>query len=86
MMSNQPEQTQMEALVLYLVKPLVSNPEEIVVTEVPGEDRAVVQVEVAASDVGRVIGRQGRVIQSLRTLLALASKSLNQPVSLELID
>lgn len=85
-MSNQPEQTQMEALVLYLVKPLVSNPEEIVVTEVPGEDRAVVQVEVAASDVGRVIGRQGRVIQSLRTLLALASKSLNQPVSLELID
>ncbi len=82
------ELTLLEDLVLYLVEPLVSLPDEVIVTETPGSDGdpSIVRVEVAAKDVGRVIGRQGRVIQSLRTLLSLSSETLGQAVEIDLVD
>ncbi|MEL6182219.1 MAG: KH domain-containing protein [Myxococcota bacterium] len=82
------ELTQLEDLVHYLVEPLVNDPNAIRVTEVSDtkKDATVVRLTVAQDDIGRVIGRQGRVIRSLRSLMSLASRSLNQPVELDLVD
>ena len=86
-MSEQ-EPTQLEDLVHYLVEPLVTTPEAITITELPEpkDGATVVQIEVDEKDVGRVIGRQGRVIRSLRGLMTLASRSMERPVTLDLID
>ena len=85
-MSEAVEPTTLEALLHYLVTPLVSAPEEIAVTEVSEDDAITIQLEVAEGDLGRVIGRQGRTIQSLRSVLSLASKQSGQEVTLELMD
>ena len=85
-MSEAVEPTTLEALMHYLVTPLVSTPEEIVVTEVSEGDEVKVRLEVAEGDLGRVIGRQGRTIQGLRALLTLAGKQSGHTATLDLID
>jgi predicted RNA-binding protein YlqC (UPF0109 family) len=75
----------MKELVEYIAKAIVSAPDDVKVTEENDEDRIVVKLEVAADDKGRVIGRQGRVAEAMRTLLRVAATKEGVRVRLEIV-
>jgi len=67
----------MKDLVEYLVKSLVDKPEEVTITEIDSELATVIEVRVADGDAGKVIGKEGRIINAIRTLVkATAAKDL----------
>ena len=63
----------MKELIEYIAKAIVDNPDQVSVTEEPEGDRMVLRLHVAEPDMGKVIGRQGRVAQAMRTLLRVAA-------------
>jgi len=63
----------MKELVEYIAKSLVDNPAEVSVSEEQADDRLVIKLRVAPEDMGKVIGKQGRIAQAMRTLLKVAS-------------
>ena len=75
----------MKELVLYIVKKLVDNPEEVKVKEVKGEQNIILELSTAKEDIGKVIGKQGRTIKALRTLLNAGSVKSGHRVTLEVI-
>jgi len=75
----------MKELVEYIAKSIVNAPEEVVVTQEDSEDGVVLKLQVAAEDKGRVIGKQGRVAQAMRTLLRVAAVREGTRASLEII-
>lgn len=76
----------MKDLIAYIAKALVDKPEEVVVTETEGEQTSVIKLKVAREDIGKVIGRQGRTAQAIRTILSAASAKINKRSVLELIE
>ena len=75
----------MEDLVEYLAKGLVDKPDEVSVARVEGDGVIVLELRVAAEDVGKVIGRQGRVARALRTLVRASGARSNERVLLEIV-
>ena len=75
----------MQELIEYIAKSLVSKPEEVKVTSEMEEDRMVLKLEVAPEDKGRIIGREGRVAQAMRTLLRVAAIKDGTRVILEIV-
>lgn len=75
----------MQQLVEFLVKHLVDRPEEVQVREVNAERAVVVEIRVADGDVGKVIGRQGRVIQAIRSLARAAATRQGKRVTIEVV-
>ena len=75
----------MKELVEYIAKALVSNPEEVKVTEETEEGRVVLRLEVAPDDKGKIIGRQGRVAQAIRALLRVAAVKQGTRAVLEIV-
>mgnify|MGYP003546068239 CR=1 FL=1 len=73
-------------LVEYLVKCLVEVKEEVSVEEVMVEDRLVLKLKVATTDMGRVIGKQGRIIKSIREIVRAYSAKQNEKVSLDIVE
>jgi uncharacterized protein len=73
-------------LVTEIAKALVDIPDEVVVREVEGEQVTVLELRVAASDLGKVIGKQGRTARSIRTLLGAAGMKLNRRFTLEILE
>ena len=63
----------MKELVEVIAKSLVENPDEVSVTETEKEDIILVELKVGASDMGKVIGRQGRIAKAIRTVVKAAS-------------
>lgn len=63
----------MKELIEYIARSIVENPEEVRVTETPGEEGILLRLEVAPEDMGKVIGKQGRIVQAMRTLLRVAA-------------
>ena len=63
----------MKELITYIAKALVDNPDEVEVTEIEGEHSSVIELKVAKGDLGKVIGKQGRTAQAMRTILNAAS-------------
>ena len=76
----------MKELIEYIAKLLVDKPEEVSVTELEGEQTTVLELKVAKEDLGKVIGKQGRTAQAIRTILGAASKKIHKRVVLELIE
>ncbi|PJZ69541.1 RNA-binding protein [Leptospira perolatii] len=76
----------MEELIRYIVTSLVDHPEEISVTEIEGEEQTVLELRVSPKDVGKVIGKNGRIAKSLRAILTAASVKAGKNFSLEIID
>ncbi len=77
----------MKEFVEYLVKRLVKYPDEVSVDVSPdGEDGETIYVKVAESDVGKVIGRQGKIIMSMRTLVKAAATKQGKKYSVEIAD
>ena len=76
----------MKELVSEIAKVLVDHPDEVSVKEVAGEQVTVLELRVAAGDVGKVIGKQGRTARSIRTLLGAAGVKLNRRFTLEILE
>jgi len=73
-------------LVAEIAKALVDIPDEVNVREVEGEQVTVLELRVAPSDLGKVIGKQGRTARSIRTLLGAAGMKLNRRFTLEILE
>jgi uncharacterized protein len=73
-------------LVEEIAKALVDIPEQVQVREVEGEQTTVLELRVAPSDLGKVIGKQGRTARSIRTLLGAAGMKLNRRFTLEILE
>ena len=76
----------MKQLIEDIAKSLVDIPEEVVVTTVDGEQVTVIELKVAAGDLGKVIGKQGRTARSIRTILGAAGMKLNRRYTLEILE
>ena len=76
----------MKELVEIMAKALVDNPDQVEVTEIVGRDTSVIELNVAKEDMGKIIGKKGRNVQAMRTLLNAAAGKLRKRVVLEIID
>ncbi len=76
----------MRQLIECIVKALVDVPEDAVVTEVSGEQTSIMQIRVAKSDIGKVLGKDGRIIDSIRIIMGAAGKKLNRRYSLSVLE
>ena len=76
----------MKELITYIAKALVDKPEEVVVTEIEGEQTSVIELKVAKEDLGKVIGKQVRTARAMRTILSAASTKINKRSVLEIIE
>ncbi|MDE0022529.1 MAG: KH domain-containing protein [Candidatus Poribacteria bacterium] len=75
----------MKELIEYIVKLLVDSPDEVQVTEYEGRT-IVYELSVAEADIGKVIGRQGRTVHAIRTVLTAAAARQNKRAALEIIE
>ena len=76
----------MKELVEVIAKSLVENPDEVVVTETEKEDAIVVELKVGASDMGKVIGGQGRIAKAIRTVVKAASSKSPKKVIVDILQ
>ena len=76
----------LKELVEVMAKALVDKPEEVVVTEIEGEQTSVIELKVAKDDLGKIIGKEGRNARSLRTILGASSTKLRKRTVLEIIE
>jgi uncharacterized protein len=76
----------MKQLIEDIAKALVDIPEEVVINEIEGEQTTVLELKVAPSDLGKVIGKQGRTARSIRTILGAAGMKLNRRFTLEILE
>ena len=76
----------MKELLLYMAKNLVDEPEAVTVTEIDDEDGKVLELRVAEGDMGKVIGRQGRIAKEIRTIVKTVSQRSGQKVTVEIVD
>ena len=76
----------MKELIEYLVRSLVDKPEEVVIHEVHGESATVYEVSVADGELGMVIGKQGKTILAIRTIVTAAAAKENKRVVLEILE
>jgi predicted RNA-binding protein YlqC (UPF0109 family) len=76
----------MNELVQFLARQLVNNPDAVEVKEVHGDTASVLELRVAKEDLGRVIGKQGRTVKSIRTILNAVASRTNRKIVLEIIE
>lgn len=77
---------QMKELIEQMAKALVDKPEDVAVTEVEGERTTVYELRVASSDLGKVIGKQGKTARSMRTILGAGGTKLGKRCVLEILE
>ena len=75
----------MQQLIEYLVKSLVDEPDQVNITEVPQEEATTYEVRVAPGDLGKVIGKQGRIANALRTVVKSVAMKDKKKVYVEII-
>jgi uncharacterized protein len=76
----------MKELVRSMAQALVDKPEEVEVREVEGEKTTVLELKVAETDLGKVIGRQGRTARAMRTIVNAAATKLKKRAVLEILE
>ncbi|OFW16566.1 MAG: RNA-binding protein [Acidobacteria bacterium RIFCSPLOWO2_02_FULL_59_13] len=76
----------MKELVEMIAKALVDNPEQVAVRSIDGEQSTVLELKVAPTDLGKVIGKQGRTARSIRTILGAAGMKLKRRYTLEILE
>jgi hypothetical protein len=76
----------MKELITMIAKALVDLPDKVEVDEVVGEQTTVIELKVAKEDLGKVIGKQGRTAQAMRTILNAAATKLRKRCVLEIIE
>ncbi len=78
--------SELKTLMEYVSKALVDMPDQVEVNEIEGEQTTVLELRVDKSDLGKVIGKQGRTARALRTILNAASTKLRKRSVLEIIE
>ena len=76
----------MKDLLLYMAKNLVDDPEAVTVTEIDDENGKVLELRVAEGDMGKVIGRQGRIAKEIRTIIKTVAQRTGEKVTVEIVD
>lgn len=76
----------MKDLVEVIAKSLVDNPSEVQVNEIQGEQDLILELRVAPEDMGKVIGKQGRIAKAIRTVVKAAALNKDQKIVVEIID
>ena len=83
---GQGEKSEMKELIETMARALVDEPDFVSVTEVGGMHTSILELKVYKSDIGKVIGKQGRTADALRTILSAVSAKLDKRVFLEITD
>ena len=73
-------------LVEFMVRSLVDQPEEVSVNVIEGEKSTILELHVAESDIGKVIGKQGRIAKAIRTILSASATRDGKRAVLEILD
>lgn len=76
----------MGELVEYIAKALVDNPEEVSVNEIEGSQSVIIELKVAQEDMGKIIGKQGRIAKAIRTVVKAAAIKENKRAVVEIIQ
>lgn len=76
----------MKELIKAIAVELVDHPEEVVVTEIASEHNSLIELRVAKDDIGKVIGKEGRTAQSMRTILSAVSTKVGKRAHLDIVD
>jgi predicted RNA-binding protein YlqC (UPF0109 family) len=76
----------MKDLIACIAKALVDDPEEVVVSEIKGTHSSVIELKVAKEDIGKIIGKQGRTVVAMRTILSAAAMKLKKRCVLDLLE
>ncbi len=75
----------MKELIEFIAKSIVNQPDQVVVTEEQGEEGTVLKLKVADEDKGRVIGKQGRIAEAMRTLIRVKAAKAGTKATLEIV-
>lgn len=86
MRNNPDEVMSMKELVEVIAKALVDSPDEVVVTEKDNEKAIVVELKVAPQDMGKVIGKQGRIAKSIRSVVKAAASKEDKKVIVDIVQ
>ncbi|MCL2155311.1 MAG: KH domain-containing protein [Leptospirales bacterium] len=73
-------------LVSYMVKSLVDHPEQVEIREIEGEKSTILELKVTKDDIGKVIGKHGRIARAIRTIISAAATKSGKRVVLEILD
>jgi predicted RNA-binding protein YlqC (UPF0109 family) len=76
----------MKDLIKRLAKAIVDNPEEVVIRDIKGERSSVIELKVAKEDIGRIIGKHGRTLVAIRTVLSAVFTKLKKRCVLDLLE
>ena len=76
----------MKQILETIVKNIVENPDEVTITEKEEDNKVIFEVKVAESDMGRIIGKQGKVANSIRTLMRALNSKDKKRISIEFLD
>ena len=76
----------MKELLEYVIKSLVNNPDSVRIDEMEKDDEVTFEVHVAADDMGRIIGKGGRIAKAVRALMKAASFKENKKVNVDIVD
>jgi uncharacterized protein len=79
-------QMPLKELIHAIAVELVDHPDQVEVTEIPGDNNSVIELRVAKDDIGKVIGKEGRTAQSMRTILTAVSTKLGRRAHLDIVD
>jgi predicted RNA-binding protein YlqC (UPF0109 family) len=71
-------------MILSIAKALVDDPDQIAISEIPGDNTVVISLKVASQDVGKIVGKKGRMANAIRTILTAASVKAKQRTVLEI--
>ena len=76
----------MKELLLYVAKNLVDHPDAVSVTQPEGEDGTLLELRVASEDMGKVIGRQGRIAKEIRTIVKTVAQRNGERITVDIVD
>ncbi len=76
----------MKELIELIIKGIVDNPDKVEINEILGEKTSIFEVRVDSDDIGKVIGKQGRNIKSIRTIVNAAAQKDDKRVVIEIVD
>ena len=74
------------SLLLYIARNLVDHPDEVVVNEIEKSDETVFELHVAPGDMGKVIGRQGKIAREIRVLMRSVAQRQGKRISVDIVD